>query len=470
MKYTRLAAAVLATTLCLPTLSFATNGYLLHGYGKNKGTGGAGIANPQDAIAAGTNPAGTVWVGNRFDLFGEFFNPRRGYDFDGDPTLNVNDALAGNINAGDAFAVLGSSDKVNSEKDVFLIPAMGFTHKIDDVSAWGISVYGAGLGSHYNHDDTSNNVLDSAANIGGNQVNLGNILRDSGVNPNKPGLFFDGTAGVDLLLVMTNINYSRKITENASWGLGVILAFQSFKAYGLGAFDNGALTKNVGFVTDKGRDKAYGYGMNMGIQAELIDGFTVAAAYQTELGLEHEKYKGLFASNGDLSLPRNWTIGMTWKPSRSYALSFDIQRIYWSESPAIGDSFEAFVTFNDGQLAVARLGGPDAAGFGWDDSTVYKLGFQWEMAFLPKWEWRVGYSYQDQIVPGSETLFGTLAPAVIQEHYTFGFSKEFDSGDEVIMNFVYAGLETRRGSGFSQGVDIYLEEYGVEIGYSWNFD
>jgi hypothetical protein len=51
-------------TLVTPLLANATNGYFSHGYGaKSQGMAGVGIALPQDALAAATNPAGTALVG-----------------------------------------------------------------------------------------------------------------------------------------------------------------------------------------------------------------------------------------------------------------------------------------------------------------------------------------------------------------------------------------------------------------------
>ena len=55
---------------------FATNGYFAHGYGtKNKALAGAGVALPQDAMIAATNPAGMVWVGERLDVGLAIFSP-----------------------------------------------------------------------------------------------------------------------------------------------------------------------------------------------------------------------------------------------------------------------------------------------------------------------------------------------------------------------------------------------------------
>ncbi|MDE2353380.1 MAG: long-chain fatty acid transporter, partial [Betaproteobacteria bacterium] len=68
---------VIAGGLVSP-LAQATNGYFAIGYGqKSVGMGGVGIALPQDALAAASNPAGMVWVGDRTDLGLEWFRPTR---------------------------------------------------------------------------------------------------------------------------------------------------------------------------------------------------------------------------------------------------------------------------------------------------------------------------------------------------------------------------------------------------------
>jgi long-chain fatty acid transport protein len=55
--------------LLLSTQALATDGYFSHGYGvKSQGMGGVGIALPQDALAAATNPAGMGLIGDRIDF------------------------------------------------------------------------------------------------------------------------------------------------------------------------------------------------------------------------------------------------------------------------------------------------------------------------------------------------------------------------------------------------------------------
>jgi len=60
---------LLPFTLLLAAPVFATDGYFATGYGIiQQGQGGAGVAFPQDSLAAATNPAGMLLVGDRFDF------------------------------------------------------------------------------------------------------------------------------------------------------------------------------------------------------------------------------------------------------------------------------------------------------------------------------------------------------------------------------------------------------------------
>src|SRR4030065_652539 len=49
--------------------AIASNGFFAIGQGtKSKGMGGVGIALPQDSLASAANPAGMVFLGDRFDI------------------------------------------------------------------------------------------------------------------------------------------------------------------------------------------------------------------------------------------------------------------------------------------------------------------------------------------------------------------------------------------------------------------
>ena len=64
--------------LLAATEAAATDGYFAHGYGvKSQAMGGVGIALPQDALAAASNPAGMGLIGDRIDFGLTWFRPQR---------------------------------------------------------------------------------------------------------------------------------------------------------------------------------------------------------------------------------------------------------------------------------------------------------------------------------------------------------------------------------------------------------
>ena len=114
MKITRqllpLVAVLAATNV------HATDGYFAHGYGvKAQGMGGVGIALPQDALAAATNPAGMGLIGDRIDLGVTWFRPQR------------ETKITGNAFPG----VDGKYDANDTEN--FFIPEFGYNRQINQM-------------------------------------------------------------------------------------------------------------------------------------------------------------------------------------------------------------------------------------------------------------------------------------------------------------------------------------------------
>ena len=115
--------AALAAAAFVPFAAQATTGYFSHGYGiKAKGMGGVGIALPQDALAAATNPAGMAFVGNRMDLGVDWFAPDRGARIVGNAFPGVDGSYDGNDTAS------------------FLIPEFGYNRMLNPNLALGVFV------------------------------------------------------------------------------------------------------------------------------------------------------------------------------------------------------------------------------------------------------------------------------------------------------------------------------------------
>lgn len=450
-RFSYISFSIFLLILIFPMVTYATNGYLLHGYGKNKGLGGAGSANPQDALAAGHNPAGSAFVGERFDMTGELFSPSRGYDIyaPDKPCAFTFRGPTEDCTAGHAFVFAGGEEyEITSEKEIFMIPAMGIVKQMDEKNFIGFAMYGAGLGTEYSRDDT----------------------------PGANGTFFSGSTGVDLLLIMGNFHAAHKVNEDLAIGAGIVVAAQSFKAKGLQPFNLGTLPGTS--IAEKERDWAFGAGWNIGVQYNFNEKISMAASYYSKIGLNHDAYTGLFAGKGDFTLAPQVILGLTYKPTKKSAISFDIQHIMWTEVASTSNpllnlfnpDFNPDLDPSFSNFPINLLGDDNSAGFGFGDSTVYKIGYQFELGFLPRYTWRVGYSWQEQIIPAKNgTLFTTLAPATITEHYTFGFTRDINDAFEFNFNFLLAPKEYVKGEALTEGVDIWLVEYGFEFGLGYKF-
>jgi long-chain fatty acid transport protein len=144
-------------------------------------------------------------------------------------------------------------------------------------------------------------------------------------------------------------------------------------------------------------------------------------------------------------------------------LTFDVQKIMYSDVKSIANPLLP-------NLQTSLLGNSDGAGFGWKDMTIYKLGFQWETS--PEWTWRAGVSVGDQPIPNSETLFNIIAPAVMETHLTFGFTRNIGQDQEFNFAAMYAPETSITGAnplGDGQQVTLEMSQYELEASYSWKF-
>ncbi len=438
-KKNQLALAVaIAAGVALPTSAFATTGYFSHGYGtKNKGLAGAGAALSLDSMAAATNPAGMVNVGDRLDVGVGLFSPIREYTVTG---------------AGGAPFPLGQGT-VESDNELFFIPHFGYNKMLDANSSIGLTVYGnGGMNTKYVAEDT----------------------------PGSAGTFGGGTAGVDLSQLFVAGTYARKLTPAVSVGVTPILVYQQFKAYGLNQFGGFGVSQDPANLTDRGYDDSFGYGARLGVQGEVMPGLTLGASYQSKMEMEEfDKYKGLFAEQGDFDIPSTWTIGAAFKVNPQNLVTFDIQEIKYTDVNSVSNRFNpafnnCFGFISGGGASAASpdcLGGSNGPGFGWEDIMIYKLGYQFAMS--PTMTWRVGYSQNDQPIPSSEALFNILAPGVIEQHYTAGFTWNVNPKSELDVAVMYAPEETVSGanplSGAPQNIDLAMKQWEIEVNWGMKF-
>lgn len=401
--------------------AFATNGFFSHGYGmKAKGMGGAGTASTEDAFGGANNPASMAYAGNRYDLGADLFSPRRSVTRTGLGPLD------------------GSAD---SDSNYFLVPEFGMVRQMSNTLALGVTVYGNG---GMNTDYPGGQI-----NCGGGAANL---------------LCGSGSLGVDLMQLIVAPTAAYKLTPDHALGVSPLIGFQRFKAEGLQAF-TGISQSNTN-VTNKGYDEAFGYGVRVGYMGKVASNVTVGAAYASKMRFEEfDKYRGLFAEQGDLDIPSNWNLGISVLATPDLRLALDYQRINYTDVKSVSNS-----------LSANPLGADNGPGFGWRDVDVWKLGVEYR--YSTTLLLRAGYNRGDNPIRSSDVTFNIIAPGVVKDHVTLGFTYTLASGNELTMSYMHAFKESVSGASVlptfpptngapagNETIEMYQNSLGIQ--YSW---
>lgn len=410
----KLVAGFIVLMLSAPSV-FATDGYFGVGYDtKSIGMGGAGVALFQNSFFGINNPASLVMHGNKYGLNLGVFNPNREYTVTGNPS-----GYPGTFGL--------APGTVESDSKYFPMPSLALNRMINENSSIGLSLYGNG-----------------------------------GMNTNYPTNTFWGTSettGVNLMQMFGALSYSHKIGQKWSVGLSAILAWQSVEITGLQAFST--MSQDATKLTDNGANSALGLGGKVGIQGEIAKGLFFGATFQSRIYMnEFEDYSGLFAESGSFDIPANWTAGLAYMliPNK-LTVAFDVKQIYYSKVNSIGNPMNF----------MAPMGSETGSGFGWNDMTIYKFGL--EYAANEDWTLRTGFSYGDNPIRSTDVMFNILAPGVIDNHLTFGFSKKMGT-KELNVALVRAFSNTVSGPNpmeapDTQTIDISMNQWELQIGITF---
>jgi len=351
---------LLCTTLALiPVTAQATNGYFMHGSSiTSQAMAGAGVTLPHDSIHAVANPANLVDSEERFDLGLNIFSPDRSAQIVGN----------GLIPEG-SYGANGTS--------TFYMPQLGLVRHINDKLSYGVALYGnGGMNTTYKQ-----NPFASFGAVGSGGVDLAQI-------------FFTGSLGI-------------KLTEASSLGLGITRLYQRFEAQGIQPF--AGMSAVPGNVSNQGYDSATGWGVKIGFKTQVNDQLTLGANWNSSIdSSKFNKYRGLFAEQGDFDVPSSLVVGASFQVDPRLTLAVDWERINYSEVKAISNS----------NIAGGPLGADNGMGFGWQDMDVVKLGVEYQAS--ESLTLRAGYSFADQPIPASQTFFNILAPGVVEKHLSLG--------------------------------------------------
>jgi long-chain fatty acid transport protein len=468
-----LRATSFLTLLATSTSAFATTGYFALGYGaKSMGMVGAVVSNPQDTISAAANPASIGLVPEGWDVGMRFFSPIR----DGKISTSV-------VGAGTDFVPPPGFDvEDESRRNLFLIPSIGITKALSDRLTFGFAIYGNG-GLNSTYDD---NIYDQTAAVLFNP--LGPNATPPGVGTGTPQT---GKLGVDLAQSIQAFSLAYKANESHTVGASLLVGVQRFSARGLGNFScltssvqasgaNGCATTGYPqppsvpspYLTGNNSDWAYGAGVRVGWIGQLTPAVTLGAAVASKVYMtEFDDYKELFAEQGDLDIPANFTVGVTFKATPKLNVSFDFQRILYEGVNSISNAGP--VPTAGGPFysppATGPLGDDNGLGFGWEDINIYRLAF--EYMHNSQWTYRAGFALNDQPIGSDDVTFNILAPAVIEKHATIGFSFMPDKTSSWNFAYMHAFDEevSTSASAFGVPASISMYQNSIDLSYSKHF-
>lgn len=416
MKLTRVFAFMALAGLA--GSAYATNGYFAHGYGMSaKGMGGAGIAYPQDTLAAATNPAGMVHVGNRMDIGLEIFAPDRGFTY------------AGGSPDGNGSGMMESW---------FPIPEFGYNRMINNDMSFGVSVFGnGGMNTTYGDNDHPFNFFPFGA-----------------ADPDGDGIIDSAPTevGIDLMQMFIAPTIAYKVNQQLSVGATLNLIAQSFESKGLTAFGQ----------INNGKDYSYGASLRVGGLYQVNNAVTVGATYQTKGNMSKLKdYAAMFPNGGEFDIPANYGVGIAVKASDKLDIALDVMRIEYEGVDVTGNK------------ALFSLFQTNQHGFGWEDQTVVKLGMAYK--YNSDLILRAGINYGEQPVDVSSTFvadditsdLNTLAPGVVETHLTLGFTKNLSADTSITGSYMHAFNKEVDGVGGFLGAST-LEMSQNAFGLSYN--
>jgi len=209
----------------------------------------------------------------------------------------------------------------------------------------------------------------------------------------------------------------------------------------------------------------------------LSDTVTMGASYATKTKMgKFEKYKDLFPGEGYFDMPSSFTLGIAVKATPKLTIAADYERIDYSGIKSISNP-----STNTGNSIAAAgyipgsLGCDTCRGFGWNSVDVFKLGAEYQ--YSPKLTLRAGYNHSDNPIEGRDVTFNIIAPGVVEDHVTMGFTYALSKDSELTMAYMHAFRNSVQatslaanffppGSGLAGTEKIQMYENSIGIAYS----
>ena len=389
----------LGTLALLATPAAATDGHFLHGIGAvNSSMGGAGVAQPKSLLGSFyLNPAGLMaFDGARMEFGFEMFKADR--------TVSS--------------TVGPYSGATRSKSEYTPVPAMGVSYRLkNDKVVIGLGAVGVGgFGVDYPQDNT-NPVLGPPPNGFGQVYSNYSYLK---IAPSiawavTPKLWLGGAVNVNWASLAVVPNPTAPPAANSQ--------------------------SSVYYSDAAAADGAFGFGFQLGALFKVNDVISLGASYTSTQVFDAFEWNSVYKNPNlpnfgqarvdkfQMDAPAVIAGGIGLNPLPGMSLAADVRYIMYGST----EGFEKSGFDQTGKVL----------GFGWQDIMVIAVGGEYWVT--DGFALRAGYNHSENPIPDDQSFFNIPAPAIVQDHFTFGIGLKPSRRSEISLGYYLVPEATQSG-------------------------
>jgi long-chain fatty acid transport protein len=165
-------------------------------------------------------------------------------------------------------------------------------------------------------------------------------------------------------------------------------------------------------------------------------------------------------------MPDSLNLGIAVQATPKLTIAADFQRINYSGIKSVANP-----STNGGLTIGGTLGCDTCRGFGWSGVNVFKIGGEYQ--YNPNLILRAGYNHTDNPIQGRDVTFNIIAPGVVKDHVTLGFTYNVTKDSELTMAYMHAFknsvsgaslFNTWLGDNATDKIQMYENSLGIAYG------
>jgi hypothetical protein len=235
----------------------------------------------------------------------------------------------------------------------------------------------------------------------------------------------------------------RALGENGILGVSAVIAYQRYSAANLGLLSASGQSQgpmlNVPYQPFRFtgyspyQESGYGTGVRLAVRQEVVSGLALDAGFQSRIDMEEfAAYRGVYSQPADLDIPARARIGLALQASERSWLNVAVERVLYSDISAFPSRYLP-------NRFLSMLGDSTSPTFGWEDLTVYSVGFSWSDG--KDQSWHVDLSTRTQPSPSSQLLSRALSGDLADSAMIVGYSRRTGERSRLNLNAAYAPSE-----------------------------